>query len=105
MFRQFKNRWNIESNFQLLVIIFVFSITGSGSLWVKKQIFGFIEFDDSLPFALRLILAILIITPIYQVLLILIGALMGQFRFFWAFEKKMIQRFNFNRKTNSIQEQ
>ena len=104
MLRHLKNRWNIESNFQLLIIFFVFSITGSSALWVKKQLFGLVDFDDSLPFSLRLLLSILLITPIYQVLLILFGAALGQFRFFWELEKKMVQRFTFSRKTNSIQE-
>ena len=101
MLRRFKNKWNIESNFQLLLIIFVFSITGSSSLWVRTQLFGLMGIDESVHIIIRIILSVLFITPIYQVLLVFIGAMLGQFRFFWAFEKKMIQRFNFNRKTNS----
>jgi hypothetical protein len=31
------------------------------------------------------------IFPIYQILLVLIGAIFGQFNFFWAFEKKMLR--------------
>jgi hypothetical protein len=34
-----------------------------------------------------------LIFPLYQVLLVLIGALFGQFNFFWGFEKKMLRRF------------
>jgi hypothetical protein len=34
---------------------------------------------------------LLIIFPLYQVLLVLIGSLFGQFKFFWAFEKKMLR--------------
>jgi hypothetical protein len=34
-----------------------------------------------------------LIFPLYQVLLVLIGALFGQFSFFWGFEKKMLRRF------------
>ena len=105
MLRRIKNRWNIESNLQLLIILVVFAITGSSSLWVKKLLFGFVGIDDSIHYLLRLFLNILIITPVYQVLLIMIGSVFGQFRFFWELEKKMIRRFSFGRKTNSIQEQ
>ena len=35
---------------------------------------------------------IVILFPIYQVMLVVIGALFGQFNFFWNFEKKMLNR-------------
>ncbi|MGA0212453.1 MAG: DUF6787 family protein [Flavobacteriaceae bacterium] len=38
------------------------------------------------------ILRILIIFPVYQVLLLGIGTIFFQFRFFWAFEKKIMNR-------------
>jgi hypothetical protein len=34
---------------------------------------------------------LLMIFPIYQVLLVLIGFLFGQYGFFWAFEKKLLR--------------
>ena len=36
---------------------------------------------------------LLILFPTYQVLLVVIGTLLGQHKFFWAFEKKMLKRF------------
>ena len=35
---------------------------------------------------------LLIIFPVYQVLLVIIGTIFGQFAFFWEFEKKMLER-------------
>lgn len=32
------------------------------------------------------------ILPVYQVVLLMYGALFGQFRFFWEFEKRMVRR-------------
>ena len=40
---------------------------------------------------------VLIIFPIYQVLIVIMGALFGQFNFFWSFEKKMLYRLGFKR--------
>ncbi|MEL0308655.1 MAG: DUF6787 family protein, partial [Flavobacteriaceae bacterium] len=37
-------------------------------------------------------LRIILIFPLYQVLLVLFGWIFGQFKFFWAFEKKMLKR-------------
>lgn len=87
----FKQRWGIESNFQLTVIIVVFAITGSASAWLSKPfcfLLGITKETLGLWFTpVRLLL----IFPIYQVLLVGIGFLFGQFRFFWAFEKKMLR--------------
>ena len=87
-----KQRWGIETNFQLTLIFIVFAITGSASAWLSKPFcfwLGITKEDLSYWFTpIRLIL----IFPIYQVLLVLIGFLFGQFKFFWAFEKKMLKR-------------
>ena len=98
MFQRLKNRWNIQSNVQIVIILIVFALTGSASVWIKKQIFDFIGIDDSLHYFFRLLLSILIITPLYQALLLVIAALFGQFRFFWEFEKKTFSRFRRNNK-------
>lgn len=88
----FKERWGIKSNIQLTVIFIVFAITGSTSAWLSKPFcmwLGIVKEDLEFWFTpIRLIL----IFPIYQVLLVLIGFLFGQFKFFWAFEKKMLKR-------------
>lgn len=87
-----KQRWGIETNFQLTIIFIVFAITGSTSAWLSKPFcfwLGITKADLGYWFTpIRLIL----IFPIYQVLLVLIGFLFGQFKFFWAFEKKMLKR-------------
>jgi len=89
--KNFKERWNINSNWQVFVIILVFAITGSSAAIVSKPIlFWFGISKDSLHFILYLLLYILIIFPIYQLLLVFFGYLFGQFKFFWAFEKKML---------------
>lgn len=92
-FDKLKQRWQITSNFQLLVIIIVFAITGSTSAWVTKPLLMYFGIDKSNGLLLYWVLRILILFPIYQVLLVFIGTLLGQHKFFWAFEKKMLKRF------------
>ncbi|MCT4603079.1 MAG: hypothetical protein N4A59_09300 [Marinifilum sp.] len=98
MFEKLKKRWEINSNLQLVVILIVFSITGSLSVLVRNPIFEYLSIDVDTNIFLRIILSILIITPTYQVLLLIVGTLFGQFHFFWNFEKKMLSRFQ--RKSN-----
>lgn len=94
-----KQRWGIESNFQVLVIIMVFAITGSSSLFVARpllELLGFARWNFAPEFFWGGIsyhsLRFLAIFPIYQLLLVTYGWIFGQHRFFWAFEKKMLNR-------------
>ena len=89
--RKFKERWEIRSNWQLTVIILVFAITGSASAWLSKPFCMWLGISkEALGFWFTPI-RLLMIFPIYQVLLVLIGFLFGQYRFFWAFEKKLLR--------------
>lgn len=98
MLQKLKNRWQIENNFQLILILLTFSVTGSLSVMVRRPIFEHLGIDAATSLWVKIPMSILIITPSYQVLLIIVGSLLGQFKFFWAFEKKMLSRFRFSKK-------
>ncbi len=96
--KKLKERWGIESNFQLIVILLVFSVTGSTAVFVARPFLEWIGLrPDGFSGAwwgswIYWILRILVIFPIYQVLLVVFGAVFGQFSFFWNLEKKMLRR-------------
>ncbi|MFN6945745.1 MAG: DUF6787 family protein [Cytophagaceae bacterium] len=88
-----KIRWGITSNFQVVVIFFVFGVTGSLSLKVGQPVLDFFDITkDTMSPWLFWPLRILVIFPVYQVLLITIGTLCGQFSFFWGIIKKTFGR-------------
>lgn len=93
-----KQRWGVDSNFQIILILIVFSVTGSAAVFLAKPILNSIglvreSFSDAWwGGVIYVALRILVIFPIYQFLLVLFGWLFGQFKFFWNFEKKMISR-------------
>tara|TARA_B110000444_G_scaffold139718_1_gene131152 strand:- start:286 stop:591 length:306 start_codon:yes stop_codon:yes gene_type:complete len=94
--KKLKEKWCISSNFQLVIILIVFSVTGSISVWIAKPLLDFFGLDkNALSPWIFWPLRITIIFPIYQVLIVIIGALFGQFSFFWNFEKKMLFRLGF----------
>lgn len=94
MFKKLKERWEIESNLQLILILIVFSITGSLAAWVSKPFAELLGINDSfLPKWLFTMVRLIVVFPIYNLILIIVGTLFGQFHFFWAFEKKMFSRF------------
>ena len=82
--------FKVKDFYQLIIIFIVFGITGSLSVVLGKyvliNIFGESFLNNDYYWLLRLIL----IFPIYQVLLIIVGALFGQFRYFWEIEKKIL---------------
>ncbi|WP_340073856.1 DUF6787 family protein [Leptobacterium sp. I13] len=94
--KKLKKRWGIDSNFQLVIILVVFAITGSLSAKVASPVTEYIGLGKSETNAwVYWPVRILLIFPIYQVLLIFFGWVFGQFQFFWAFEKKMLSRMGF----------
>ncbi len=89
-----KQRWGLTSNWQVLAIILVFSLNGSFATWVAKPVTEFfgLSSETTEPYILYLTLRILLIFPIYQITLPIVGWFFGQFKFFWNFEKKMLKR-------------
>jgi len=88
-----KKRWGITSNFQIILILIVFAINGSFAAWVANPITNVLglsleTIDPWIFWPIR----ILLIFPIYQITLPLVGFLFGQFKFFWNFEKKFLGR-------------
>jgi hypothetical protein len=88
-----KQRWGVTNNWSIVAIILVFSINGSFATWVAKPITSFLglSLETTNPW-LFWPLRILLIFPIYQATLPIVGWLFGQFKFFWAFEKKFLSR-------------
>jgi hypothetical protein len=93
-----KKRWNLTSNWQIFIILLVFSITGSTSLVIAKPILNFLGMNQATtnPWIYRP-LRILLIFPFYQILIVFYGWLFGQFTFFWNFEKKILRRLGLKR--------
>ena len=91
--KKLKEKWGIKSNFQLVIILIVFAITGSTSAAISGPttdfLFGEIEMNGFLKFILQLV----IIMPIYQVLLLFFGFVFFQFNFFFKFVKKFLKLF------------
>jgi hypothetical protein len=87
-----KKRWGVTSNFQLIVIFIVFAITGSSAAFAAKPITNFLGINYDNSGWLYYLVKFVLIFPLYQVLLVLLGFIFGQFDFFWNFEKKMLHR-------------
>ena len=88
-----KERWGIDSNWSIIAIFIVFAINGSFAAWVAKPISEFLGLSpEIISVWIYWPLRILLIFPIYQLTLPIVGWLFGQFKFFWTFEKKFLSR-------------
>lgn len=93
MKERLKKKWGITTEAQFWVIMLVFSLAGSSTVWVRKPVFALLGVGPQTPFVLKFLLWLAVIFPAYQIMLMLWGTLLGQFRFVWWFEKKMLRRF------------
>jgi sterol desaturase/sphingolipid hydroxylase (fatty acid hydroxylase superfamily) len=101
--KKLKKRWNIDNNWQIIKILIVFTITGSISLLLAIPFLNLIGIPETFePHWLYRVLRILLIFPIYQIMLVIIGAVFGEFKFFWEFEKKMLNRLKLHALVNFI---
>jgi len=88
-----KKIFKVTSTYQLIIVFVVFGVTGSLSLVISEYISIFLHLDN-------IIMSIISILIVYQILLIIIGTLFGEFDYFWEMEKKIISRFKFKKNIN-----
>jgi len=93
-----ENKWIVNQKWELIRIFIVFAITGSTSAYIGKPIITAIGITkENLNPILYWVLFVIIGLIFYQILLVTLGWLFGQFQFFWNFEKKMLKRMGFKR--------
>ncbi len=83
-------RWNVSPS-RVLIILLVFACTGFTVMFLKRPIVQWAtgEGEPSVWFS---VLYYILILPFYNLVLLVYGALLGQFRFFWEFEKRFFGR-------------
>ncbi len=84
-------RWNV-SPARVGIILVVFACTGFTVLLLKRPLVAWASGDASEPPLIFSVLYYILILPVYNLLLLLYGAMLGQFRFFWEFERRFFAR-------------
>ena len=79
------------------MIFTIFALSGSGSLLISDPILVALDLKNFVTFyPLYILIRILIIIPIYQLMLIIIATIFGEFKYFWQFEK-IFTAFTYNK--------
>ena len=97
-----KKRWDIESDWQVAIILLVFSLTGFTFLFISPYIDDFLGLSDEEPFWLKALVFIIVTLPVYNVLLLIWGTIFGQFKFFKNFIIKFFSRLLFFKKQRRL---
>lgn len=92
LIEKLKKRWGVKNYWQLLLILFIFAITGIATLYVRKISFDLLGVSSDTQWWIRASIWVLVVFPSYQLLFLLFGFVLGQFDFVWRFEKKSIGR-------------
>ena len=98
MFNRLKKHWGAD-NKKLFLILLTFTITGSLTAWLSNKI-PFWLLLEKFSFAWWLSKIAVFIFG-YQVLILIIGYCLGQFPFFWNYEKKILRSFGLLKKTRN----
>jgi hypothetical protein len=85
MFENLKKKWKVD-NRQLILILCTFAVTGTLTAYISRGITSWVGFTDETFWGWKFILRLSILLFGYQVII-----LIGQFRFFWNYEKKILQ--------------
>ncbi|MFA7326797.1 MAG: DUF6787 family protein [Candidatus Kapaibacterium sp.] len=90
-----KKRWGVTSPYQVAIIFLVFAITGMLSVYVSRFVFEILHLTKEDPFWLRAVVYIVTVLPAYQIILLTVGTIFGQHKFFKNFLRIMLGRFLF----------
>jgi hypothetical protein len=94
LFKKLEKKWVLKHRWEMIRVFIVFAITGSSSVFIGRPFIETIGITkENLNPILYWVLFIIIGLIFYQILLVTLGWLFGQFQFFWEFEKKMLKRF------------
>lgn len=89
--QKLQTRWKVQNAFQVVIILVVFACTGFTVLFLKRPLFHYL-FDGGEVSSTASVIYYILILPIYNIFLLFYGAIFGQFRFFWDFEKRFFTR-------------
>ncbi|MEJ2596157.1 MAG: prolipoprotein diacylglyceryl transferase [bacterium] len=90
--QKLKKRWGIENDWQVAIILLVFALTGFTFLYVRPWIDRLFGLSPEDAFWLKALVFIVILLPVYNILLIIWGTLLGQYKFFRNFIIKFFSR-------------
>ena len=92
MFKKWQEKWKVGPR-QLFLILCTFAVTGTLTAWISRKVTAWAGMDADTPWVLGFLLRLGVLVFGYQVIILGVSFLFGQFPFFWDYEKKILRRF------------
>ncbi|WP_228527659.1 DUF6787 family protein [Pararhodonellum marinum] len=90
--QKLRSKWQLKSIWQVVLVLLVFALTGFTVLFIKKPLFDFLGISLEKGGFWKTVLYLIFVLPLYQLILLFYGFLLGQFHFFWEKEKLFFRR-------------
>ena len=85
-----------KSLIHLIKIFLIFGLAGSLSLYLSELIYNYINLKDFVNiYIVKLFIKIIFLIIMYQITLLSIAKIFGEFKYFFKFFKKFFNRFKF----------
>ena len=91
MLKGLQKKWQV-SGVQLVLILCVFAITGTTTAYISASIRRWLGFDENTWWVWKTLLSLAVLIFGYQIILMIVAFLFGQFAFFWKYEQKILAR-------------
>ena len=91
MFTRLQKKWGVSTH-QFWIIFIAFGLTGTTTAILTRYITVWLGMDASTFWIWKVLLRIAILLLGYQFILLGYGALLGQWAFFWEYEKKLLRK-------------
>jgi formyltetrahydrofolate-dependent phosphoribosylglycinamide formyltransferase len=91
MFKRLQRKWGVTTR-QFWIIFLAFGLTGTTAAFFTRYLTHWLGMDASTHWGWKLSLRLGMLLIGYQVLLLFYGALLGEFAFFWKYEKRLLEK-------------
>ena len=91
MFKRLQEKWGVSTR-QFWIIFIAFGLTGTTTAALTRYITAWLGMGPETYWGWKLLLRLGMLVLGYQFILLGFGALLGQWAFFWKYEKKLLQK-------------
>jgi hypothetical protein len=86
-----KAQWGLSSAYRVVMVLITFSLAGMAVVLLRDHLYAFLGVTDA-GFWIKFLLFLTFFLPTHNLLLLVFGFFLGQFAFFWEYEKRFIRR-------------
>ncbi len=100
MFQKLQSKWGVSTR-QFWIIFIVFGLTGTTTAVLTRYITAWLGMSSDSFWVWKALLRIGMLLFGYQFILLAFGALLGQWAFFWKYERKLLEKLGIIKKSKT----